>query len=128
MSAVLAEIMWDRGRLEHALERMNASFEVLSQEEPDEDLAALAAQLGRFLFFAGERDLGLERIEVALDLAEALLLPEILSQALNTKGMILAGRERLQEALALIRYALEVALEHESPPPLCVRTSTLPTP
>ncbi len=65
---------------------MNASFEVLSQDEPDEDLAALASQLGRFLFFAGERDLALERIEVALDLAEALLLPEILSQALNTKG------------------------------------------
>jgi class 3 adenylate cyclase/tetratricopeptide (TPR) repeat protein len=115
VSALLAEIMWDRGRLEYALERMNASFEVLSREEPDEDLAALASQLGRFLFFAGERDLGLERIEVALDLAEALLLPEILSQALNTKGMILAGRERLQEASALIRYALEVALEHERP-------------
>ncbi len=115
LSALLAEIMWDRGRFGHTLERMNASFEVLSQEEPDEDLAALAAQLGRFLFFAGEGDLAFERIEVALDLAEALLLPEILSQALNTKGMILGGRERLQEALALLRYALDVALEHDKP-------------
>ena len=45
--------MWDRGRLEEGLERMDRSYQELSQEEPDADLAALAAQLGRFLFFAG---------------------------------------------------------------------------
>ena len=53
VSARLAEIMWDRGRLEQGLESMDRAFEVLAQEEPDEDLAALAAQLGRFMFFAG---------------------------------------------------------------------------
>ena len=115
VSARLAEILWDRGRLEQGLESMNQAFEVLSQEEPDEDLAALAAQLGRFLFFAGEKDLAFERIEAALDLAEALSLPEILSQALNTKAIMLVARDRLQEGLAVLRYALEVALEHEKP-------------
>ncbi len=35
-----------------------------------------------------------ERIETALDLAEALLLPEVLSQALNTKAVMLASRGR----------------------------------
>ena len=85
VSAALAEIMWDRGRLEQGLESMERAFEVLSHEEPDEDLAALAAQLGRFLFFAGER-LGARAVETALDLAEALRLPEVLSQALNTKA------------------------------------------
>ena len=33
-----------------------------------------------------------ERIETALDLAEALLLPEVFSQALNTKAMMLLAR------------------------------------
>jgi tetratricopeptide (TPR) repeat protein len=94
---------------------MNQAFEVLSREEPDEDLAALAAQLGRFLFFAAETNLAFNRIETALDLAEALLLPEVLSQALNTKGMILSARDRHNEALALLRYALDVALEHDKP-------------
>ena len=34
VAARLAEVMWDLGRLEDGLERMNASFELLSQEEP----------------------------------------------------------------------------------------------
>src|SRR5205823_13142715 len=99
VSARLAEIVWDRGRLEQGLENMNRAFDILSQEEPDEDLAALAAQLGRFAFFAGETELAVQRIEAALDIAEALLLPEILSQALNTKGAMLAARDRLKEGL-----------------------------
>ena len=59
--------MWDLGRLEEGLESMNRSFELLSQDEPDADLASLAAQLGRFLFFGGQRELGAQRIEAALD-------------------------------------------------------------
>jgi class 3 adenylate cyclase/tetratricopeptide (TPR) repeat protein len=115
VSARLAEIMWDRGRLEHGLDRMNRAFEVLSEEEPDEDLAALAAQLGRFMFFAGETDRALDRVETALDIAEALSLPETLSQALNTKAILLNTRGRRKEGLALLRYALDVALEHDKP-------------
>ena len=115
VSARLAEILWDRGRLEQGLESMNRAFEVLSEDEPDADLAALAAQVGRFLFFGGEPDLGFQRIETALDLAEALLLPEVLSQALNTKAIMLTSRDRSKEGLAVLRYALEVALEHDKP-------------
>ena len=115
VSAWLGEILWDGGRLEQALDDMNKAFELLSPEEPDADLAALAAQLGRFLFFAGEPDLAFRRIETALELAEALVLPDVLSQALNSKGMILTSRDRLQEGTALLRYALEVALAADKP-------------
>ena len=73
--------MWDLGRLEDGLERMDLSFELLSQDEPDADLASLAAQLGRFLFFGGQRELGKQRIEAALTMAEDLALPEVLAQA-----------------------------------------------
>ena len=115
VSARLAEILWDRGRLEYGLESMDRAFEVLSQEEPDEDLAALAAQLGRFMFFAGRPGLAMQRIETALDIAEALSLPEVLSQALNTKAIILITPGPRKEGLALLRYALDVALEHDKP-------------
>jgi tetratricopeptide (TPR) repeat protein len=115
VSARLAEAMWVSGRFEQAVAVMNRSFEVLSSEEADEDLAALAAQIGRFTFFGGDAALGLERVETALDIAEALLLPEILSQALNTKAIIFLSMGRKQEALALLRYALDVALEHDRP-------------
>jgi hypothetical protein len=57
VSARLAEILWDRGRLEDGLESMERSLAVLSEDDPDEDLAALAAQVGRFRFFAGDTEL-----------------------------------------------------------------------
>jgi tetratricopeptide (TPR) repeat protein len=115
VSARLAEIHWDRGRLEQGLDSMNRAYEVLSEDDPDEDLAALAAQLGRFLLFAGESDLAFQRTESALKLAEALLLPEVLSQALNTKAILLVADDRFNEGLAVMRYALEVAMEHDKP-------------
>jgi predicted ATPase/class 3 adenylate cyclase len=115
VSARLAEVMWDRGRLEEGLEIMDRSFQVLSLEEPDADLAALAAQLGRFMFFAGQHELAAQRIETALDIAEALSLPEVLAQALTTKAMILTARGRHIEGLALMRFGLETALEYDKP-------------
>jgi tetratricopeptide (TPR) repeat protein len=67
------------------------------------------------MFFAGQGDLALERLERALEIAELLLLPETLAQALNTKGTVLFARGRKTEGLALIRNALEIALEHDKP-------------
>ena len=64
---------------------MEASYEVLADEEPDADLAELAAQLARFSYFAGDTDRALERVERALEIAESLDLPDVLSEALNTK-------------------------------------------
>lgn len=115
VSARNAEIMWDLGRFGAELERMDRSFEVLAQEKPDADLAALAAQVGRFAFFAGDLDLAGRRLETALAAAEALGLPEVLSQALNTKGLLLSASGRRREGLAMLRYALDVALEHDKP-------------
>ncbi len=115
VSARLAEVMWDRGRLEEGLQIMDRSFEVLSLEEPDDDLATLAAQLGRFMFFAGQHDLAAQRIETALEIAEALSLPEVLAQALTTKATILTASGRHIEGLALMRFGLETALEYDKP-------------
>jgi class 3 adenylate cyclase/tetratricopeptide (TPR) repeat protein len=115
VSARLAEVMWDRGRLEHGLEMMEGAFGLLSSEAEDEDLAWLAAQLGRFSFFAGQIDIAAERIETALRIAEAFRLPEVLSQALNTKALILLTSGRPMEGSALLKYALEVALDNDKP-------------
>jgi class 3 adenylate cyclase/tetratricopeptide (TPR) repeat protein len=115
VEARLAEAMWDLGRLEEGLERMNRSFELLSSEEPDADVAMLAAQLGRFLFFNGQPELAMQRVESALELAESLILPEVLAQALTTKGIILTSRGRREEGIALLQFAVETALEHDKP-------------
>ena len=116
VSARLGQAMWFRGRLEEAVDRMERSFQVLSGEEPDEDLAMLAAQLGRLEFFAGRTEEAAKRVDMAIDIAESLWLPEVLSQALNTQGLILyAGQDRRRHGYALIKYALEVALENDIP-------------
>jgi class 3 adenylate cyclase/tetratricopeptide (TPR) repeat protein len=112
VSAALAEVMWDEGHIEEALERMGRAFQTLSSEEPDEDLATLAAQLGRFLFFSGQPGPAMERIEFALWVAEVLQIPEVFSQALNTKAIILQSRGRMQEGMTLLKQALSVALEN----------------
>jgi class 3 adenylate cyclase/tetratricopeptide (TPR) repeat protein len=115
VSARLAEIHWDRGRLEDGLQSMERSLAVLLGEQADEGVAALAAQVGRFRFFAGDRELAAQRIETALELAEALSLPDVLSQALNTKALLLISRGRRAEGSVLLRHALDVALEHDKP-------------
>jgi class 3 adenylate cyclase/tetratricopeptide (TPR) repeat protein len=115
VSARHAEIMWDLGRLRDGVEAMDRSFKVLAEEPPDANLAWLAAQIGRFKYFAGEEEVAAERLETALQIAEALGLPEVLSQALNTKGLLLSTRGRRKEGMALLRYSLDVALEHDKP-------------
>jgi class 3 adenylate cyclase/tetratricopeptide (TPR) repeat protein len=112
VSAGLAEVDWSEGRLEEALDRMEKAFAVLSEDEPDEDLATLAAQLGRLHFFRGDRETALSRVETALDIAETLNHRETIAQGLITMGMIV-GSIRPQQELALTKHALEFALEHD---------------
>jgi tetratricopeptide (TPR) repeat protein len=90
-------------------------LDVLLAEAPDENVAALAAQVGRFRFFAGEREAAAQRIETALELAEALSLPEVLAEALDTKALLLITEGRPNEGTVLLRHALEVALENDKP-------------
>ncbi len=113
VSARLGEVVWQRGRIEEAIERMERSFQVLSGDEPDDDLATLAAQLGRLRLFAGQSELAAERIEFALSIAEPLRLAKVISQALNTKSLILSRRPT--ESLVLLEGALKIALENDLP-------------
>jgi class 3 adenylate cyclase/tetratricopeptide (TPR) repeat protein len=114
VSARLGEVMWQRGRLGEAVDLMEQSFQVLSGEQPDEDFAFLASDLGRMEFFAGRVDSAMERVEAAIDIAESLWLPEVLSHSLNTLALILyAAKGRRRQGFALLRYALEIALEND---------------
>jgi tetratricopeptide (TPR) repeat protein len=108
-------VEWQTGRLDDALERMERAYGVLSGDEPDQDLAALAAQLGRLYWFHGDVAHAAERVESALEIAEALWLPEIVAQALITKGIVADTTGRSEESIALLKHALELALENDLP-------------
>jgi class 3 adenylate cyclase/tetratricopeptide (TPR) repeat protein len=112
-SARSAEIDRMRGDLDTAIERMEAAFTILGADPPDADLAALAAQLGRFHFFAGNFELATSRTRIALDIAEHIPIPDVISNALNTLGVLAATRGNREEGVALISHALQFALAND---------------
>jgi class 3 adenylate cyclase/tetratricopeptide (TPR) repeat protein len=111
--ARLAMARFNHGQVDEATERMGRSFEVLSRDEPDADLAMLAGQLARFRFLLDDLAGAIEPLEFALEIAEGLVLPGVLSDALNTKGLIAAQRGHREEALGLMRHALDIAVEND---------------
>ena len=111
VAARLSLAFWQLGRTEEAIELGEPAFELLARDEPDADVAMLAAELGRLHNFRGDEKLALARLDFALHYAEDHELPEVLSQALNTKSLVLA--ERRHESRALLNEALAIALEHD---------------
>jgi class 3 adenylate cyclase/tetratricopeptide (TPR) repeat protein len=111
-SAALAETQWyGMGRIEEPLGRMEAAYEILSSGERDETLAALAGEIARFQYFAGHVEASLPWIERALDIAEALWLPEVLSNVLNTKALARRA-DHPEESFALLERAVVLAEEN----------------
>jgi tetratricopeptide (TPR) repeat protein len=115
VSADLALGEFSSGRLADAIERMELAHSVLETDDPDEDFAYFLSQLARYHYFAGNVDLCEERNERALGLAERLRLSEVLSHALNTKGLLATQQGWWETSRALIRHALEIALENDIP-------------
>src|SRR5207253_1543143 len=63
-------------------------------------------------YFRGELDDSAAWLERALAAAEARQYWWVLSQALNTKSLILKARGRMEEGVALLMHALRIAEEH----------------
>ncbi len=112
VQARLAGAEWQRGHVEQAIERLKNAYATLAGDEPDSDLAVVAAQLGRFLVLGSRYAEAAPLLEEALELAEQLELPEVYSQALNSKAVFLIFSDRPDEAGWLLKRALDVALEH----------------
>jgi tetratricopeptide (TPR) repeat protein len=116
VSAKLAELLWLQfSRLDEALELMETSLAVLSEDEPDEAVAGLMAQAARFHYFRGELDESFAWAERALVVAEARQYPWVISQALNTKSLVFVSRGRMEEGLALLKHALSIAEQQDLP-------------
>ena len=113
VSARLAEIDWLEGHTQQAVARLESALEALSGAEADGHVAAVAGQLGRFLALEGHWDRAAPFIEHALSLAELLIVPDVLSQALNSKALLAHHAGRANEARILLEGALSIALEHD---------------
>ena len=112
-SSRLAFILFATGRIEEAVERLERSSAVFQTGGDEAAEATVLAQLGRFYFFEDKRERALDCIERALEIGERMRLLEVVSQALNTKGLLLEHRPH--ESIALMRGALELAREQSLP-------------
>ena len=113
VSGRLAYVVRWQGRFDEALAMLKRAYEVLADDEPDEDLAHLIARLGGACVFAGETDLGADLLARATEMGESLGSPVVLVSAFNARAILLSASGRLQERLALLRQAREIALEHD---------------
>ncbi|MEX2620037.1 MAG: hypothetical protein WD250_07445, partial [Egibacteraceae bacterium] len=109
----LGRVLGRTGRRDEAMARGELAFDVISADEPDEDLALLAASLSLGYWFSGDRERAAERAEVALDIAEAHKYPVALAIALRAKAAVAHSRGHAEEAEALLKHALRIALDHD---------------
>jgi tetratricopeptide (TPR) repeat protein len=113
VSARLGEVLWERGDREKAVQRMEDAFSQLTGDDPDADLGALASMLARSHYLLGDHEKAAERVDTAMEIADLLGLPELASQALTTKSILLDAAGRRAESEALVRHALVIALEND---------------
>jgi class 3 adenylate cyclase/tetratricopeptide (TPR) repeat protein len=113
VAARLAEVLRAADRVGEALALMRPAYDELIGGERSAEVALVAAQLARIAYFAGERELALEVVEVALDLGEILRLPEVVAEALTTKATL--AYHRPHEAGALLQEAIRIARGNDLP-------------
>jgi class 3 adenylate cyclase len=113
VSGRLARVERFTGKHDEALARLERAFEVISGDEPDEDLAEISARLANMYFNSGDLERAGERAELALDIAEAHGYPKTLAMALGAKAFAAHSRGHLEEAIALMKHELSIALEHD---------------
>jgi tetratricopeptide (TPR) repeat protein len=126
VTVILGRFMVMGSRRDEVLPLLERAFEVVAEDEPDEALADLAAQLSGFYFFSGDRERAEERADLALDIAEAGGYIEALVDALMRKSFLPETHGRPHESLALREHALKLAREHnllEQQARLCIQLS-----
>ncbi|MDX6508045.1 MAG: hypothetical protein QOG06_2689 [Gaiellaceae bacterium] len=101
------------GRRDESVARMERAFEVLADDDTDEDVALLAARLALAYWFSGDLARAAERAEFALDISEAHRYMKPLVVALRGKSAVAWSRGHSEEALAISKRGLELALEND---------------
>ncbi len=115
VSVTLAAIDAHELQIDAAADRMERAFAQLRDldhgRDYESDLAVVAAETGRRLFLARRsEDVAMERLELALGIAERNGNSQVFCEAINTKGLILGEHGRREEGRALIAVSLDHAL------------------
>jgi class 3 adenylate cyclase len=109
----ISKIESSTGRIHDAVSRLERVRKTLVDADQDEIVAELGVSLAFGYFYTGEPDLGFDRAELALDIAEAHRYPLVLVRALRAKAGISHSRGHPEEGRALLSRSLEMAREHD---------------
>jgi class 3 adenylate cyclase/tetratricopeptide (TPR) repeat protein len=112
--ARIGDALFLEGHAADAAAALRQAYDTLRTRPPSVELAEIAGQYGRQLMLSGGPEAAAEPLELAIDLAEGLRLPDVLSHAMNTRGTGLVG-PRPEWARTLLDGALRIALEHDLP-------------
>jgi DNA-binding CsgD family transcriptional regulator/tetratricopeptide (TPR) repeat protein len=112
---------WNSGRgAEEALANLEEAIRLIPAEPPSHEHAEPLSKLVRILALLGHNDDCRRRGEEALALARRLGARALESELLNSLGLSAANLGRREEALALLREALDVAQDAGDPECLCL--------
>jgi class 3 adenylate cyclase/predicted ATPase len=100
------------GRIDESVRRLEHALTELEPAGPSAALAYTHSRLGGSLMFGGHRSDAEPHVEAALELGEALDLPDVLSSAAVRRATLLAFANRPQEALVEMQWAIALAEEH----------------
>src|SRR3954471_1996150 len=100
------------GRLHESIGRMRQGLAELEPAGPSAALAYTHSRLASALLFSGHRGDAAPHVEAALELGEALDLPDVLSNAASRRGTLLQFANRPQESLVETEWAVALAEEH----------------
>ncbi len=109
----VAETLYDQGRTNDALERLESAYAVLAGGEPDAALGGAELGLARVKMMLGRIDEAADHAEVASRIAQSVGDPTMVAETLINRSGVLSEQGRIQEALGLGEQALEVSLEHD---------------
>jgi class 3 adenylate cyclase/tetratricopeptide (TPR) repeat protein len=112
VSASLGILEMNLGRGEQALRRMEEAYAAVANDEPDADVAELAASLGTSYAMTGDAKRAVKPTEQALGAAQSLRLPSTLLRAFAAKATLARLDGRPEEELALLRHAVRYAREN----------------
>ncbi len=111
-TALQGRIELSDGHVEEAATLLGQSLEGLDPTVDPDVYARLASLLARAHMLANRYPAALEWAERALATAGPARLTEVIADALNTRGVLLQEAGRLDEALLLIRAAIQLAADN----------------
>jgi DNA-binding NarL/FixJ family response regulator len=117
---------WNSGRgADEALANLEEAIRLVPAEPPSRERAEALSKLVRVLALLGRNDDCRRRGEEALALVRGLGARALESELVNSLGLRAANLGRQEEALALLREALDIAEEAGDPECLCLAYTNL---